>query len=123
MDKVRSNPITSYFKSSFEEIRKITWPTRAQALKLTILVLIISTFVTLLITTLDYIFTEGYQVLLDARGTDAPAEFDFNTLNDDSMDLNSLEIPAGEIGDLEALEAALGETLSEPTSVLELPTE
>ncbi|MDP2624893.1 MAG: preprotein translocase subunit SecE, partial [Candidatus Peregrinibacteria bacterium] len=53
----KSNPLTAYFVGSFEELRKVTWPTKEQAIRLTIVVLIFSLIVALALGVLDYGFS------------------------------------------------------------------
>ena len=36
----RSNPIQSYFRETIGELRKVSWPTRREALQLTYLVIV-----------------------------------------------------------------------------------
>ncbi len=60
----KQNRIVRFFKGSFEELRKVTWPTRSLALNLLILVVVISLLVAGFIAALDYLFTKGYEQLL-----------------------------------------------------------
>lgn len=55
----------NYFKESIEEWRKITWPTRNQSVRLTIIT-VVFTFVTAAVLALvDNAFSFGYEYLLD----------------------------------------------------------
>jgi len=36
---MKKNTLSAYFKSSFQELTKVTWPTQNQAIKLTMIVL------------------------------------------------------------------------------------
>jgi len=56
----------NYFKNSIEEIRKVTWPTKNQAIKLTVITIIFTIFATILIGLSDFAFREGYEAILDA---------------------------------------------------------
>jgi len=49
-------PITNYIKEAYSELHKVTWPTRAQAIRLTIIALAITLFVALFLALWDYIF-------------------------------------------------------------------
>ena len=60
------NRITIYFKESFEELTKVTWPTKKQAVHMTILVLVFCLVMAVILGALDYLFTELYTLLLKA---------------------------------------------------------
>ncbi len=56
--KKKSNPVVRYFRETNAELKKVTWPTRQEATKLTIIVLIVVGFMSALLGTLDYIFSK-----------------------------------------------------------------
>ena len=58
------NFIVSYVQESFEELRKVTWPTKNQAVKLTFLVLGICLVTAVFIGAIDFVFSYGHQQLL-----------------------------------------------------------
>ncbi len=66
-NQVKGNPLMNYFKSSVQELRKVTWPTHNQTIKLTFLVLGISLGAAVLIGLVDYGFSLGHRALLDLR--------------------------------------------------------
>lgn len=59
--------IIEYFKSSKEEIRKVTWPTREQLIRDTLIVLAVSGFLALFLGGLDYLLTMGLQQLINLK--------------------------------------------------------
>jgi preprotein translocase subunit SecE len=59
------NSIKNYIKGSFEELTKVTWPTKNQAVRLTIIVLIFCIVIALFLGMLDYLFNLAYNYLLD----------------------------------------------------------
>ncbi len=59
------NAIKKYFKKSLEELTKVTWPTKNQAVKLTIIVLIFCVVVSLFLGFVDYLFNLLYNYLLN----------------------------------------------------------
>ncbi len=61
---MKNNVISNYIKNSFEELTKVTWPTKNQAVKLTIIVLIFCLLVAIFLGAIDYIFNLGYNYLL-----------------------------------------------------------
>lgn len=64
--KKKSNPVVRYLRETRAELKKVTWPTRQEATKLTIIVLIVVAFMSALLGTLDYIFSRvmGYIISL-----------------------------------------------------------
>lgn len=57
------NPVLKYFIEAFQELRKVTWPTRNQAVILTGVVLAFTVVMAVFIGGLDYVFTLGYNEL------------------------------------------------------------
>lgn len=57
------NPVLKYFVEAFQELRKVTWPTRNQAIILTGVVLAFTAVMAVFIGGLDYLFTLGYNSL------------------------------------------------------------
>lgn len=81
----------NYIKSSFQELQKVTWPKKEDALKLTLITIVFTIVTTLAITLVDNVFNAGYQKLIDVSpttytSTDAPA-----------LDINSITTDGGEI--------------------------
>jgi len=58
------NVVLRYIVDAFQELRKVTWPTRNQALKLTAIVLGFCLFMALAIGVFDALFNTGYKYLL-----------------------------------------------------------
>jgi preprotein translocase subunit SecE len=61
------NAITNYVKSSIEEMKKVTWPTRKETYNYTVLVIGISLGVAAFLGALDYIFSWLLQLALNAK--------------------------------------------------------
>lgn len=57
-----------YFRSVKAELRKVVWPTRKELVNYTIVVFILTTFVTILIYLVDGIFARVFNVLLHLLG-------------------------------------------------------
>lgn len=53
-----------FFRETYEELKKVTWPTRNDVVRLTVVVITISLLIGLYIGALDYIFTTITQTLL-----------------------------------------------------------
>lgn len=56
--------IAEYFKDTRGELRKVTWPTREQATKLTLIVLAVTATMALFLGTLDYIFATLVRLII-----------------------------------------------------------
>lgn len=54
---------TTFLKEVVTELKKVTWPTRSETIKLTVLVLVISGVVAAFIGGLDYIFLSTTSLL------------------------------------------------------------
>ncbi|MBI4232284.1 preprotein translocase subunit SecE [Candidatus Peregrinibacteria bacterium] len=50
--------VKNYFRTSFEELSKITWPTKNQAVRLTIIVLVFCVLIAIVLGILDFLFNE-----------------------------------------------------------------
>ena len=57
--------VKNYLKNSFEELSRVTWPTKKQAVRLTIIVLIFCILFGLVLTGIDLLFQKGYEYLLN----------------------------------------------------------
>ena len=58
--KYNMKPIINYFSASWAEIRKVTWPTRSQLIRLTVIVIVFSAVLSLTLGTIDL----GFSTLL-----------------------------------------------------------
>ena len=54
--KRRGNPVTRYFRETFTELRKVNWPTRPEASRLTMIVIIVLVLMSSLLGLLDFLF-------------------------------------------------------------------
>ena len=63
--KTSQNRIVAYFSGAFEELAKVTWPTKEQAALLTGIVVGVSFFLAVLIGLADLGLSQGYQALLN----------------------------------------------------------
>lgn len=53
-----------FFKEVKSELKKVTWPTRKQIFKNTLIVLIFLAIMTIIITSFDYLFTQLLGIIL-----------------------------------------------------------
>lgn len=61
----KANPITEYIESSLQEIRKVTWPTRQQAVRMTVLVIGFCLVAAIILGAVDFAFNFGYRKLVE----------------------------------------------------------
>lgn len=59
-----NNPLTNYFRNSKDELQKVTWPTRAQVVRDTIVVIAISIALGVFFAAVDYVLQNGFERLL-----------------------------------------------------------
>ncbi|EKD46221.1 MAG: hypothetical protein ACD_68C00090G0002 [uncultured bacterium] len=51
------NKVSSFFKESYIELRKVAWPTREETIRHTLIVIGVSLSVTIILGALDFLFT------------------------------------------------------------------
>lgn len=56
--------VTNYIRSSFEELTKVVWPTKNQAVKLTIIVLVFCLVIAMFLAAVDYGFGYVYDYII-----------------------------------------------------------
>jgi len=56
--KSTMNRLTKYLKESFQELKKVNWPTKEETINKTIGVLFLATVVALVFTFVDYLFIQ-----------------------------------------------------------------
>ena len=57
--KKKSNPVTRYFRETYTELRKVNWPTRKEATRLTMIVIIVLIVMSALLGILDFVFARA----------------------------------------------------------------
>ena len=60
----RENFIVRYFKETRAELRKVNWPTRRQAINLTLIVLAVTAFMAALLGVIDYLFSRLFALII-----------------------------------------------------------
>lgn len=59
--------LIKYFREVWEEMRKITWPTREQTIRYALIVIAVSVGVAVFLGLLDFVFSLGLQQLLTLK--------------------------------------------------------
>lgn len=57
--------ILSYFKESFNELKKVVWPTRKQTIEITVVVIIVTMIIGLYLGGADYLLSKAFNFLLE----------------------------------------------------------
>ncbi|MDP3726788.1 MAG: preprotein translocase subunit SecE [bacterium] len=55
---------TTFLKETREELKKVTWPTQSEVIRLTVIVILVSLLVGLFIGALDFIFTKTMETII-----------------------------------------------------------
>lgn len=58
------NTLKQYFVESFQELGKITWPTKNRAINICILVVVFVLISAAVVAGIDFVFNKGYSYLL-----------------------------------------------------------
>jgi len=61
LPKISGSPI-EFFKEVKKELKKVSWPSREEVVKMTLIVIGVSAIVSLFISGLDFIFTKSLQL-------------------------------------------------------------
>jgi preprotein translocase subunit SecE len=59
------NALARYFKETRAEIRKVSWPTREQATRLTLIVLAVTIVMAIFLGTVDYVFASLVRLIIN----------------------------------------------------------
>lgn len=62
--KKRGNAVTRYFRETMAELRKVNWPTRKEATRLTVIVLIVVSLMSALLAVLDFLFARFFAYIV-----------------------------------------------------------
>lgn len=62
--QAQSNRLITYFRDSFQELKRVVWPNRKQAIQHSVVVIILSFVVAAFLAGLDIIFSQGMDRLL-----------------------------------------------------------
>ena len=60
--------MVQYFRESFQELRRVVWPTRKQAFMHSFFVIVMSVTIAVFLAGLDIVFAFGMQRLLSLKG-------------------------------------------------------
>lgn len=110
------NPFVDYLQESFQELKKVTWPTRNQAVRLTLLVLGFCFASAIVIGAMDALFNYGHQKLVDYAATVNPQEVVIPDTTTTTVPINAATKPVVNVGE-ETTAPATATTTPAPTTV------
>jgi preprotein translocase subunit SecE len=58
------NRIVRYFRETWFELKKVSWPTRREALNLTGIVVVVTTFLSIVLALLDWLYSMAFGLIL-----------------------------------------------------------
>lgn len=56
--------VTTFLKEVQEELKKVVWPTRAEVMRLTVVVILVSLIVGLFLGSIDFLLTKFTEIIL-----------------------------------------------------------
>ncbi len=62
--KKEENAIVRYVRETWYELRKVSWPTRSEAINLTVIVIVVTSFLAIVLGLLDYLFSTAFGLFL-----------------------------------------------------------
>ena len=68
LNKITDNRLTRYFKETWFELKKVSWPTRREALNLTLMVIAVTSFLAIVLGIMDWLFKSGLALLVSSIG-------------------------------------------------------
>jgi len=61
---VSQNRIVNYLQETWFELKKVSWPTRSEAINLTIIVVSVTTFLSIVLGLMDWLFSTAFGLFL-----------------------------------------------------------
>ncbi len=62
--KNRDNALVQYLRETWFELKKVSWPTRQEALNLTVMVVLVTTFLAIVLSLMDWAISEAFRLIL-----------------------------------------------------------
>ena len=62
--KMQDNAIVQYLRETWFELKKVSWPTRREAINLTIVVVSVTTFLSIVLGLMDWLFSTVFGLFL-----------------------------------------------------------
>ena len=58
------NAIVRYLRETWFELKKVSWPTRREAINLTAMVIVVAAFLAIVLSLMDWVFSMGFSLIL-----------------------------------------------------------
>ena len=62
--KNQENRIVRYLRETYYELKKVSWPTRSEAINLTLMVIVVTTFLAIVLSLMDWALTAAFGLFL-----------------------------------------------------------
>jgi preprotein translocase subunit SecE len=62
--KTGENRFFRYLRETYYELRRVSWPTRSEAINLTVIVIAVTTFMAIVLGLMDWVFSMGFGLFL-----------------------------------------------------------
>jgi preprotein translocase subunit SecE len=62
--QIRENAVIRYFRETWFELKKVSWPTRSEARNLTLIVILATTFLAIILSLIDWVISLGFGLFL-----------------------------------------------------------
>jgi preprotein translocase subunit SecE len=63
-EKKGENAIVRYLRETWFELKKVSWPTRSEAINLTVIVIAVTTFLAIVLGVMDWVFSSAFGLFL-----------------------------------------------------------
>jgi preprotein translocase subunit SecE len=65
---LRESKVATYFRETWYELKKVSWPSRAEAANLTVMVLVVTVFLSIVLAVMDFAFERGLGLIYQWLG-------------------------------------------------------
>ena len=62
--RLQNNAIVEYLRETWFELKKVSWPTRSEAVNLTIIVIVATAFLAAVLSVMDFVFAQAFSLIL-----------------------------------------------------------
>jgi preprotein translocase subunit SecE len=60
----KDNALFRYFRETWFELKKVSWPTRSEAINLTLMVIVVTVFLSIVLGLMDWVFSSAFRLFL-----------------------------------------------------------
>jgi preprotein translocase subunit SecE len=64
VNKLRDNVVTQYFRETWYELKKVSWPSRKEGVNLTLMVILVTSFLAIILGIMDWVFSSVFGLIL-----------------------------------------------------------